>query len=53
MMPATIFLVDDHPVFRQGIRLLLKNEKDLEVVGESEMPMQTSNPLSKREMPPL
>ena len=26
---------DDHPVFRQGLRLLLEKDKDLKVVGEA------------------
>jgi DNA-binding NarL/FixJ family response regulator len=34
-MPATILIVDDHPVFRQGLRVLLEKEKDLKVVGEA------------------
>ena len=34
-MPATIILVDDHPVFRHGLRQLLAKEKDLTVVGEA------------------
>lgn len=32
---ATIALIDDHPVFRQGLRALLANEPALEVVGEA------------------
>ena len=35
-MPSTIILVDDHPVFRQGLRSLLEKEKDLRVVGEAD-----------------
>ena len=31
----TLLLVDDHPVVRQGLRLMLSAEADLEVVGEA------------------
>ena len=31
-----ILIVDDHPVVRQGLRSLLANHADLEVVGEAE-----------------
>lgn len=31
-----IFVVDDHPVFREGLVRVLNQEKDLEVVGEAE-----------------
>ena len=34
-MSATVLLVDDHPVFRKGLRLLLEEEEDLSVVGEA------------------
>ena len=34
-MPSTILLVDDHPVFRQGLRMLLEKEKDLRIVAEA------------------
>lgn len=30
-----IFLVDDHPIMRQGLRSLIENEDDMEVVGEA------------------
>ena len=35
-MSIKIFLIDDHTLVRTGIKLLLSNEVDLEVVGESE-----------------
>jgi len=35
-MAHTILLVDDHPVFRQGLRHLLAKEEDLRVVGEAD-----------------
>jgi DNA-binding NarL/FixJ family response regulator len=31
-----VFLVDDHEIFRRGIRALLEGEADIEVVGEAE-----------------
>ncbi|HAZ13427.1 MAG: hypothetical protein A2X86_14615 [Bdellovibrionales bacterium GWA2_49_15] len=30
-----VFLVDDHPVFREGIKARLENEADFKVVGEA------------------
>ncbi|MFA7481809.1 MAG: response regulator transcription factor [Vulcanimicrobiota bacterium] len=35
-MPIRILLVDDHSVVRQGLRMFLSLETDLEVVGEAE-----------------
>ncbi len=34
-MPITILLVDDHQLFRKGLRLLLEEEADMRVVGEA------------------
>ncbi len=34
MQPITVMLVDDHPVFRQGLRRVLESEDDLDVVAE-------------------
>lgn len=34
-MVFRVLLVDDHPLFRKGLRLLLEEEVDLEVVGEA------------------
>ena len=36
MKKITVLLVDDHTVVRQGIRALLNQEPDIEVVGEAE-----------------
>lgn len=33
--PITIVLVDDHPIIRSGLRALLANETDWQVVGEA------------------
>lgn len=34
-MSVTVFLVDDHAVLRDGLRLLLQMQPDIEVVGEA------------------
>lgn len=34
MHPITVMLVDDHPVFRQGLRRVLESEDDLDVIAE-------------------
>lgn len=34
-MPIRILLVDDHTLFRSGIRLLLQRNPDFEIVGEA------------------
>lgn len=34
MQRITVMLVDDHPVFRQGLRRVLESEDDLEVIAE-------------------
>lgn len=35
-MPATVLLVDDHPLLRQGLRHLIEQEPDLTVCDEAE-----------------
>ena len=34
-MTISVFLLDDHPVVRRGLRELLEEEEDIEVVGEA------------------
>jgi DNA-binding NarL/FixJ family response regulator len=36
MHKITVMIVDDHPVFRQGLRRVLESEDDLEVIAEVE-----------------
>lgn len=36
MKPITVLLADDHKVVREGLRVLLQAEGDIEVVGEAE-----------------
>jgi DNA-binding NarL/FixJ family response regulator len=36
MKKSRVFLIDDHSVLRQGLRLLLDRQPDMEVVGEAE-----------------
>ncbi|MGD8263011.1 MAG: response regulator [Desulfobacterales bacterium] len=35
-MAINILLVDDHPLFRKGLRLLLEEQEDFRIVGEAE-----------------
>ncbi|OZC03325.1 response regulator [Rubricoccus marinus] len=34
-MPSLIYLVDDHPIMRDGIKLLLQREEDMQLCGEA------------------
>jgi len=34
-MPTRLLLVDDHAVVRSGLRMLLENESDMEIIGEA------------------
>jgi two-component system response regulator DegU len=34
-METTVLLVDDHPLFRKGIRFLLEAEGDMRIAGEA------------------
>jgi ATP/maltotriose-dependent transcriptional regulator MalT/DNA-binding NarL/FixJ family response regulator len=34
-MPITILIVDDHALFRKGLRLLLEEHEDFQIVGEA------------------
>lgn len=36
MDPIRVLLVDDHPIVRQGVRSVLANHPDIEVVGEAD-----------------
>jgi DNA-binding NarL/FixJ family response regulator len=36
MKKARIFIVDDHPLLRQGISLLINNDPEMEVCGETD-----------------
>jgi DNA-binding NarL/FixJ family response regulator len=42
-----IFLVDDHPIFREGLRELLEGEDDLMVCGEAGGPQEAVEKLKK------
>jgi DNA-binding NarL/FixJ family response regulator len=33
--PITVILVDDHAIMRQGLRLLIEGNKDIQIVGEA------------------
>ncbi|MDO8734806.1 MAG: response regulator transcription factor [Elusimicrobiota bacterium] len=35
MKKIRIIIIDDHPIFRSGLKLLLEEEKDMEIIGEA------------------
>lgn len=43
MIKIRILIVDDHTIFRQGIKMLLSIQKDFEVIGEAENGSQALN----------
>lgn len=47
-MNISVFLADDHTMFRQGIRLLLENEKNIAIVGESSNGRETVREVLKK-----
>lgn len=47
MADLNIFIVDDHKMIRDGIKLMLANEKDLNIIGEADGAEQTFNFINK------
>jgi DNA-binding NarL/FixJ family response regulator len=44
-----VLIVDDHPIVRQGIKLMIANEPDLEVVGEAQSEREARNAIRERQ----
>jgi DNA-binding NarL/FixJ family response regulator len=36
MQPTSVLLIDDHPIFQEGLRRILEAQDDLEVVGDAD-----------------
>jgi YesN/AraC family two-component response regulator len=45
---TSVFLVDDHPLVRQGLTQIINNESDLEVTGEAADAAQALTDISKQ-----
>jgi DNA-binding NarL/FixJ family response regulator len=50
--PVRILVVDDHAMFREGIKLLLQRDPQLQVVGEAATPQEALD-LATRELPEI
>ena len=48
MHPASIFIVDDHPLVRHGLRQLIDGEPDLSVCGDADSVSTTMSSISSR-----
>jgi DNA-binding NarL/FixJ family response regulator len=46
-MPIKIIIADDHEVFREGFRSMLRNNSSIEIIGEAEDGVQVLNLLKK------
>ena len=49
-MPIRILIADDHAVFRSGLRALLENEPDFEIVGETGNGFDTIRAIAERDV---
>ena len=47
MEKIKILIADDHTIFRQGLKMLLEQEDDMEVIGEAGNGMQTLDLVKK------
>ena len=36
MRPTSVLLIDDHPIFLEGLRRILEGQSDLQVIGETD-----------------
>jgi DNA-binding NarL/FixJ family response regulator len=36
MQPTSVLLIDDHPIFLEGLRRILESQSDLQVIGETD-----------------
>ena len=50
IMPIRILIADDHAVFRSGLRALLENEPDFEIVGETGNGFDTIRAIAERDV---
>ncbi len=51
-MSIRVFLIDDHAVLRQGLRLIIESTEDMEVVGEAGTGKEALRALQRLPLPP-